>query len=100
MDKNLNGITDAYKENCVEILSENLSALRAKAGLTQEEVANLIGVSRQTYYSIETGKRSMTWPTYLCLILLYDTNVNTHNMLRDINAYPTKLLVVMTGNNN
>ncbi len=91
-------IDDRYKENCIEILTENLAPLRAKAGMTQEEIANIIGVSRQTYYSIETRKRSMSWLIYLSLILLYDTNVNTHSMIRDLNAYPTELMITMTGN--
>ena len=91
-------IDDRYKENCIEILTENLAPLRAKAGMTQEEIANIIGVSRQTYYSIETRKRAMSWLIYLSLILLYDTNVNTHSMIRDLNAYPTELMITMTGN--
>lgn len=91
-------IDDRYKENCIEMLTENLAPLRAKVGMTQEEIANIIGISRQTYYSIETRKRAMSWSTYLSLIFLYDTNINTHGMIRDLNAYPTELMITMTGN--
>lgn len=42
-------VDQQYKENCMEVLVENLAVLRAKAGITQEELANVIGVSRQTY---------------------------------------------------
>lgn len=86
-------IDQQLKDNYTEVLSENLAPLRAKAGITQEELANLIGISRQTYYALETKKRNLSWSTYLALILFYDTNVNTHIMLRDINAYPSELMV-------
>lgn len=85
-------VDQQYKENCMEILVENLAALRAKAGITQEELANVIGVSRQTYYAIETLRRPLTWNTYLSLVLFFDTNVNTHILIRDINAYPMELM--------
>ena len=89
-------VNKQYKENCIEIMVENLVALRAKAGITQEELANLIGISRQTYYAIETNKRQMSWSTYLALLMFFDTNINTHVMLRDLNAYPVDLMRKMT----
>ena len=47
-------ITKDYKTASIEILVENLPSLRAKIGITQEELANILGISRQTYYSLET----------------------------------------------
>lgn len=44
------------KGEAIEILREELPILRAKAKISQEELAQKIGVSRQTYSSIETGK--------------------------------------------
>ena len=85
-------INQQYKENYIDILGDNLSALRAKAGFTQEEVATMVGVSRQT------GKRNMTWTLCLALILLFDTNLDTHNMLRGIGAYPKEIIMKMNGN--
>jgi len=37
-------------------LKNNLKALRQEQSLTQEELASILGVSRQTINSIETGK--------------------------------------------
>lgn len=48
-------IDKSYKDTCIELLYENLVSLRAKADITQAEIADLIGISRQTYYAIETG---------------------------------------------
>ena len=38
------------------MLKNRIKVLRAEKNLTQEELANLIGVSRQTVNSIEKGK--------------------------------------------
>ena len=67
-------IDRSYKNICIEMLTENLASLRAKADITQGEISNLIGISRQTYYAIETGQRTMSWNTYLSLLLFFDTN--------------------------
>lgn len=54
-------IDRSYKNICIEMMTENLASLRAKADITQGEISNLIGISRQTYYAIETGQRTMSW---------------------------------------
>lgn len=86
-----------YKNSYMDILAEHLLPLRMKADITQEELAQIIGVSRQTYYAIENQKREMTWNTFLSLILFFDTNTDTHLMLRDVHAYPTDLMITMAG---
>lgn len=90
-------IDKSYKDTCIELLYENLVSLRAKANITQAEIANLIGISRQTYYAIETGQRTMSWNTYLSLLLFFDTNNFTRSMLRDLNVYPKELMIKMCG---
>ncbi|MDO4155952.1 MAG: helix-turn-helix domain-containing protein [Oscillospiraceae bacterium] len=86
-------ITNDYKTASIEILVENLAALRARIGITQEELANIIGVSRQTYYSLETGKREMTWPVFLALIFVFDSVKETSEMIRELRIYPIDLLL-------
>ena len=90
-------VSPDYKDSYIEVLTENLLPLRTKADITQEELAAMIGLSRQTYYALETRRRPMSWNTFLSLILFFDTNVETHSMLRDINAFPTDLLIRMAG---
>lgn len=38
-----------------EIVTNNVQVLRTSAGLTQEELATVVGVSRQTIIAIEKG---------------------------------------------
>ena len=85
-------ITDAEKQRFIRALSNELPALRAKAGVPQDELARLIGVSRQTYGAIERKSREMSWSTYLSLILFFDYNKETHNMLRHLSAFPSELI--------
>lgn len=83
----------SYKETCMIILQDNLSALRAKADITQEELSNIIGVSRQTYYAIEGKKKVLSWNTYLSLIFFYSELDSTKEMLNELKVFPLELIM-------
>lgn len=86
-------LTDAEKDSFIATLTPNLAILRTQADISQEELANLIGVSRQTYSSIERKMRRMSWSTYLSLVLFYDHNQKTHKLMRNLSLFPTELIV-------
>ena len=50
-----------------ELVSNRVHERRARAGLTQEELASAMGVSRQTIISIEKGKYIPSLPLALKL---------------------------------
>jgi transcriptional regulator with XRE-family HTH domain len=54
--------------------ARKLTALRAKAGLSQYRLARLTGLSKQTLSVLEKGDRSPTWDTLqlICLALGVD----------------------------
>lgn len=83
-----NFLTEEDKEKFIDALTENLPALRAKVDVSQGDLAQLIGISRQTYCAVESKLRRMSWSTYLSLILFFDYNQATHQMLRSISAFP------------
>ncbi len=85
-------LDEADKEKLISALTPELTILRVKAEISQGELANLIGVSRQTYGAIERGARQMTWNTYLSLILFYDYNKTTHDFIRNIHIFPDELV--------
>lgn len=64
-------ISKKYKDLSMEILQDNLSALRARADITQEELANILGISRQTYYAIESKKKQMSWNIFMSMIFSF-----------------------------
>ena len=85
-------LTDAEKDEFIASLTPNLPALRTHAEISQEELANLIGISRQTYSAIERKIRKMSWNTYLSLVLFFDHNQKTHKMLRKLSLFPKELV--------
>lgn len=72
------------KNRLKEALRNDLPVLRARVGLSQEAIADKIGISRQTYSSIETGKREMAWTTFLALVAFFQNNEQTLPMLKQI----------------
>lgn len=70
------------KEELIRILTGMLSILRAAVGISQEELAEYIGVSRQTYCALEIGKRRMSWNTFLSLFLFFISNTGTNELLK------------------
>ena len=86
-------LTDTEKNKLIEILTANLHSLRIQAGISQEELANLIGISRQTYSSIERKKKRMAWNSYLSLVFFFDHNKKTHKMIRILSIFPTEIII-------
>lgn len=85
-------LADEEKEKFISALTPELVILRTKAGISQEELASLIGVSRQTYGAIERKARRMSWNTFLSLVMFYDYNRKTHQMIRAIGAFPEEII--------
>lgn len=86
-------LTDAEKDSFIAILTPHLAIPRTQAEISQEELANLIGISRQTYSAIERKVRKMAWNTYLSLTFFFDHNRKTHKMLRQLSIFPQELII-------
>jgi len=84
-------IKDINREALIRVLTDELPVLRAKIGISQRELSNIIGVSRQTYSAIETKKREMSWNVFMSLILFFKHNERTGEMLESIGAFPESL---------
>ena len=67
-------ISDMERETLITKLIDELPVLRLKTGLSQDDLAGLLDISRQTYSSMETKKRKMSWSLYLSLILIFYHN--------------------------
>ncbi len=81
-----------YKKVSAQILQDNLAALRAKSEITQEELANILGISRQTYCAIELKKKQMTWTIFMSLIFFFHEIKTTSEMLDDLKIFPIDLI--------
>ena len=92
MENTLLSFSPEEKDALIERLLNELQVLRIKLGLSQDDIAALLGISRQTYSSIETRRRKMSWSVYLSLILIFDCNDQTHSIIRKEGIFPQKLV--------
>lgn len=69
------------KNNLIITLTNYLPVLRASLGISQGELAEFIGISRQTYCALEVGKREMGWNTFLALFLFFVSNDASNSLL-------------------
>lgn len=82
---------EKFKTAYIDKLAENLSMLRAKAGVTQGDVADRIGIARQTYSAIECGRNKMSWNTFMSLILFFKENAQTKEVIKILGIYTDEL---------
>ena len=83
------------KHDLMEQFRNELPVLRARVRVSQEIIAEKIGISRQTYSGIETGKREMTWTTFLALLAFFQNNEQTKQMIDQINGFSDSMTKVM-----
>lgn len=83
------------KHELIEIFRNELPVLRAKARVSQEIVAEKIGISRQTYSGIETGKRDISWTTFLALVAYFQNNDLTKTMIDSMSDFNNKLALII-----
>ena len=67
-------ISPECRQELCKLMASNLSTLRAKASITQDELADRLGLSRQTISAIENEKREMLWSTFSILIMFFARN--------------------------
>lgn len=89
-------IPDKIKNNAIENMTKNLSTLRTMLHLTQADLAELIGVGRQTIVYIENGTRTLTYGNYLSLLFVFLQYKETEQLLRIFGVYPKELEKIYT----
>lgn len=72
------------KVSMMDRLVDELPVLRAKLEISQDELASMLGISRQTYSTIETRKSNLSWSMFLALILIFENNTQTRRILQSI----------------
>ena len=77
-------LTEQEQAQKIELLTEELPILRARLRVSQADIARGIGISRQTYSLIETGKQKMTWITYMAFIAYFSSDSRTKKSLVEI----------------
>ena len=98
MEKHRESFNDTdNRKRLIARLTYDLPVLRARLGISQEELATKIGVSRQTYNTIENGKKEMTWTTFMALVAVFQNNLETYKMLKTIEGIEEELVNISAG---
>jgi DNA-binding XRE family transcriptional regulator len=76
----------------IDAIIKYLPVLRAATSMTQAQLAEKIGVSRQTIVSIETRKRPLPWSLYLALICIFQNYSESKVLLESYNLFDYKFI--------
>lgn len=79
------------KDETIEIMTQKLPVLRTMLQISQAELAELLGIGRQTLVAFETGKRKMTWNTFLSLMFVFTQKKETRDLLYILGIYSDDL---------
>ena len=85
-------LNESERDRLISNLVDELPVLRLKLGVSQDELANMLDISRQTYCSLETKKRKMSWSIFLSLVLIFYHNEATRDFVSKNGLLPQKLL--------
>lgn len=88
-------LSEAEKQEYCITLGEHLRKLRAIAGLTQDDLENLCGISKERISRIENGAYIMRWSQFVNLIMIFTMNANTKEYLVAVKILTPRLLQAM-----
>lgn len=85
-------LSEAEKREYCVTLGEHLKKLRAIAGLTQDDLEGLCGISKERISRIENGAYIMRWSQFINFILIFTMNANTKEYLVAVKILSPRLL--------
>ncbi|MBO8170906.1 MAG: helix-turn-helix domain-containing protein [Bacillaceae bacterium] len=59
------------KEQLIELVSQKLKLVRTEKGYTQDQMAQILGISRKTLVQIEKGRATAGWTTVVAACALF-----------------------------
>ena len=84
--------TDFPKDKYTDLMAESLPTLRMRLGINQDELAELIGSSRQMLSLIERKIRPMLWDTFMSIMYVFRSNDETRDMMKFMGLYTDELV--------
>ena len=85
-------LSDAEKQEYCITLGDHLRKLRAIAGLTQDDLEDLCGISKERISRIENGAYIMRWSQFVNFIMVFTMNANTKEYLVAVKILTPRLL--------
>ncbi|RKJ81169.1 MULTISPECIES: helix-turn-helix transcriptional regulator [unclassified Pyramidobacter] len=84
-------VGEINKDELTKKMSDNLVVLRAMLRLKQSELAEKVGISRQTLLEIEKGKRALQWNVFVALLSVFREDNGTNDLLLHYGIYTPEL---------
>lgn len=91
MEKNKASLFDVDRSHYVRLMAQNLPLLRASLGLSQSELAQIIGTTRQTISAVESGARELSWSNFISLLHIFTQNQKAGQLLSTLQIYTPEL---------
>lgn len=88
-------LSEVEKQEYCITLGDHLRKLRAIAGLTQDDLENLCGISKERISRIENGAYIMRWSQFVNLIMIFTMNANTKEYLVAVKILTPRFLQAM-----
>ncbi len=88
---------DYKKERIAADFAELLPILRKKLNITQQELGDKVGVTRQTILFAESQKRPLTWTMFLALAFLFMMDYKTRSFLLESGIMNDELSQILLG---
>ncbi|MDM5430914.1 helix-turn-helix transcriptional regulator [Bacillus mycoides] len=88
------------KQEFIQLVNGKLKLIRIENDLSQDKMAEIIGLSKKTLVEIEKGRRSLTWTGAVCVVTLFeDSDIIQMTFGDDINEI-IKTIAFTHYNNN
>lgn len=85
------------KKKLCRMMASNLPIFRTQLRLSQEDMAEKLGVTRQTISAFEGGQREMPWSMFLACLIIFLSNESTNKMLTALEIYTDQLKDFLAG---
>lgn len=89
---------EEHKQYHIQKLTEDLPALRKFLGVSQAELAEIIGMSKSTISNIENGRQKMTWNVFVALMAVLTSNSKTNSIIEKMEIYDSEIHDYLSGN--
>ena len=79
------------RDKLCQTMAGCLPMLRVRLGLSQEDLARRVDMTRQTISAFESNQRIMPWNVFLAFLMLFTGHPATKRLLRAMDVYTPEL---------
>lgn len=94
MEKERDLLFGLDRQKYTQMMAKHLPVLRASLGLSQSELAGIIGVTRQTLSAAESGARELSWGNFISLLYVFTQNEQSAPLMQTLGICTPELTAV------